>query len=250
MARIRSIKPEFFSNKALAGTSAHSRLLAIGLLTLADSEGRLLWIEMQVHAQVFPWERKVNTQTLLEELESIGYVKTYSHDGKTYVEVVNFLKHQRLTGKEAQIKSKLPAPNDFIDENDENTSESKVKHLDASQGSTQMPREQGNRGTGEQSSSTTQKAKKQTSIPDGVSEETWSDWMTVRKSKRAGVPTKTVLKRIESQAKNLGWSLGQAIDYAASQSWAGFESAWVKGVMTPCKPIDFSDPNWRDRRPA
>lgn len=250
MARIRSIKPEFFSNQALAGTTAHARLLAIGLLTLADSEGRLLWIEMQVHAQVFPWERKVNTQALLEELESIGYVKTYSHDGKTYVEVVNFLKHQRLTGKEAGMKSKLPAPNEIIDKNDGNNGERNGKHLDVSPGSIQMPREQGNRGTGEQSSSEPLKAKKQTTIPDGVSAEAWSDWLTVRKSKRAGVATNTVLKRIESQAKNLGWSLGQAIEYAASQSWAGFESSWVKDVPVSCKPIDFNDPTWRDRRPA
>jgi len=155
MPRIRSIKPEFFHHKGLASTSAHARLLAIGLLTLADSQGRLLWIEMQVHSQVFPWERKVNTQVLLEELIRIDYVKSYSLLGNDYIEITNFLKHQRLTGKEAAMKSKLPGPNDSIGGNRGNNGETPGcfpgKYLDA-----QGTGEQGNRGTGEQGLGKTQ----------------------------------------------------------------------------------------------
>jgi predicted Rossmann fold flavoprotein len=62
MARIRTIKPEFFSHEELSSKSAHARLLAIGLLTLADCEGRLRWVPMQVHAHVFPWEATVKIE--------------------------------------------------------------------------------------------------------------------------------------------------------------------------------------------
>lgn len=110
MARIRSIKPEFFSHELLASKSAHARLLAIGLLTLADCEGRLRWVPMQVHSQVFPWEASVNIEALLGELIDVSYVVHYEVDGKRYVEITNFKKHQRLTGKEASYESLIPAP--------------------------------------------------------------------------------------------------------------------------------------------
>jgi hypothetical protein len=114
MARIRTIKPEFFSHEVLASKSAHSRLLAIGLLTIADCEGRLRWVPMQVHAQVFPWEAPGEAfdsiEVLLGELIECDYVTHYEISGKRYVEINNFTKHQRISGKEAMYGSKLPPP--------------------------------------------------------------------------------------------------------------------------------------------
>lgn len=110
MARIRTIKPEFFSHEDMASKSPHARLLALGLLTLADCEGRLRWVPMQVHSQVFPWEASVKIEVLLGELIEVGYVVHYEVEGKRYVHIMNFNKHQRLSGKEATYKSRLPAP--------------------------------------------------------------------------------------------------------------------------------------------
>lgn len=139
MARIRSIKPEFFSHELLASKSAHARLLAIGLLTLADCKGRLRWVPMQVHAQVFPWEASVKIQVLLGELLDASYVVHYEHDGKQYVEIVNFLKHQRLSGKELKYESRLPPPHENTTNNELKPGCFPVKHLDASQGSVGNP---------------------------------------------------------------------------------------------------------------
>lgn len=108
MARIRTLKPEFFQNEDLADCSAHARLLAIALLQLADSEGRFRWIPMQVHAHTFPFESDLNIESLALELEQAGYFSRYEVDGRQFAEIPNFLKHQRLTGKEAQVKSKIP----------------------------------------------------------------------------------------------------------------------------------------------
>lgn len=149
MPRIRTIKPEFFSHEDLASKSAHARLLAIGLLTLADCEGRLRWVPMQVHSQVFPWEAEVKIELLLGELIQCNYVVHYEVDGKRYVEICNFKKHQRLSGKEASFDSRLPSPPIKPKKTLTETGEAEVKQSNASQGSGGNPLgtgEQGNRG--------------------------------------------------------------------------------------------------------
>ena len=112
MARIRTIKPEFWQNESLASCSPHARLLAIAALQLADSSGRLLWIPMQVHAHAFPFEPGIDITDLARELVEIGYLSVYEHGGKKYAEVTNFIKHQRLSGKEADYESNIPSPRD------------------------------------------------------------------------------------------------------------------------------------------
>lgn len=152
MPRIRTIKPDFFSHETLAGKSAHARLLAIGLLTLADCKGRLRWVPMQVHSQVFPWEASVKIQTLLCELIECDYVVHYEHDGKQYVEICNFTKHQRLSGKEASFDSRIPSPSEKGSVLLDKTGGKKSENPYASLGSSENPLgtgEQGNRGTGE-----------------------------------------------------------------------------------------------------
>lgn len=153
MARIRSIKPEFFSHEQMASKSAHARLLAIGLLTLADCDGRVRWVPMQVHSQVFPWEASVNVEDLLGELIDVSYLVHYAIDGKRYVQITNFRKHQRLTGKEAAYQSLLPEP---PEKPSKKRRESQGKQPGVSQVSIQVPigtEEQGNIGTGEQGNS-------------------------------------------------------------------------------------------------
>lgn len=206
MPRIRTIKPEFFSHEDLSSKSAHARLLAIGLLTLADCKGRLRWVPMQVHAQVFPWEASVNIEVLLEELIDCEYLLHYEIDGKRYVEVVNFLKHQRLSGKEAGYESKIPAPpktpsgkppktkkpNDFIGE----TGEEKVKQLDASPdtspGSIGNPLGTGehrNIGTGEQREREEQKNDPENPLSlsshgkDPAFKQAWNAWIRKQAAK-------------------------------------------------------------------
>lgn len=88
--------------------------------------------------------------------------------------------------------------------------------------------------------------------PNGVEQEAWDDWIAVRKAQKKGVPTATSLKRVRSQAAKLGWDIGQAIEYAASKSWSGFEASWVKDdpdIGFQQRVVDFSDPNWEQRRP-
>lgn len=61
--------------------------------------------------------------------------------------------------------------------------------------------------------------------PDGVDPEVWADWKRVRKKPI----TVTVLKRMESEAAKIGWTLADAINEAAESGWQGFKANYVEG---------------------
>lgn len=107
MARIRTIKPEFWLNEELASLSDRARLLAIALLNHSDDKGLFLANPALVRAACFPFdEHSQNVLGGLQELSRIGYVEVRECSGKTIGRVVNFLEHQRIDKPQ---KSKLIA---------------------------------------------------------------------------------------------------------------------------------------------
>jgi hypothetical protein len=106
MARIRTVKPEFWQNETLAELSAMTRLLAIGLLNHADDEGYFRANPALVRAAIFPFDDSANVPGMLQELSRAGYLRlAQGSDGKTYGWVVTFLKHQRVDKpKPSEIK--------------------------------------------------------------------------------------------------------------------------------------------------
>lgn len=93
MARARNIKPGFFRNADLAELSFECRLLFIGLWTLADREGRLEDRPKQIKMEIFPADN-LDCNAALDELASTGMLVRYEHDGKRFLQVTNFAKHQ------------------------------------------------------------------------------------------------------------------------------------------------------------
>ena len=65
MARIRTIKPEFWRNEALSNISSEACLLAIGLLNHCDDEGYFNANPKLVESDVFPLRNLSNTTTVL-----------------------------------------------------------------------------------------------------------------------------------------------------------------------------------------
>jgi hypothetical protein len=216
MPRIRTIKPEFFSHEDLAQKSAHARLLAIGLLTLADCEGRLRWVPMQVHSQVFPWEAEVKIEVLLGELIECNYVVHYEVDGKRYVEICNFKKHQRLSGKEASFDSRLPPPPKKPTKTLVETGEATGKHSGASPGSSEKPLgtgEQGNRGTEE---------KREREDAGKEFSKSWTRWKlhSLDKGKSInGISEETQLMQLAQAYPDVDDRIA-AIEYAIGKNWA------------------------------
>jgi len=146
MARIRTIKPEFFEDEALAKLTAHERLLFIGTWLLADKNGVLEYRPEWIKAKVFPYENgeTVDVSRMLPRLVSGGYLVRYRVDGREYLAVRNFSKHQRITGKEAQGEGRYPLPPDDICKEHQpgNAGEAPEKHPDAQEQGTGN-REQG-----------------------------------------------------------------------------------------------------------
>lgn len=99
MARARNIKPAFFMNEDLVELPFQDRLLFIGLWTLADREGRLEDRPKRIKMEIFPAD-DVKVDESLTRLASTGMIVRYQVNGSRYIQIVNFLKHQRPHGQE------------------------------------------------------------------------------------------------------------------------------------------------------
>lgn len=63
--------------------------------------------------------------------------------------------------------------------------------------------------------------------PDGMDDQVWSDFLAVRKSKKAPL-TATGLTRMANEAAKAGWTLEEAIAESVARGWQSFKAEWVK----------------------
>lgn len=109
MARIRTIKPEFFRHEELQELGAEAMLVFAGLWTQCDSKGRFVWRPRQLKLDILPF-MGFDMGDVLEKLRHGGFVVRYEVGGKLYGHIPTFRNHQRITGKEAMDGEKHPAP--------------------------------------------------------------------------------------------------------------------------------------------
>lgn len=110
MARIRSIKPTFFSSISNAELPKATRLTWIGLWTYVDDKGRGVDDPRLVKAAIWPLDDDYTTRKIeadLVRLEKAGKIGRYSHDGRKYFAVVKW-RHQRID--KPQPSQLPPAP--------------------------------------------------------------------------------------------------------------------------------------------
>ena len=108
MARARNIKPGFFKNEVLGVADPLYSLLFEGLWVLADRAGRLEDRPLRIKGEVFPYRDGLNVDAMLNWLESNGFIRRYTAQGKKCILVLEFVKHQNPHKNEAE--SELPAP--------------------------------------------------------------------------------------------------------------------------------------------
>ena len=107
MGRIRSIKPEFPHSESMGNVSRDSRLTFIMLWTLADDSGRLRGSSRMLASLLFPYDddapKKIDGW--LTELEREKCIDLYVVDGSHYVQIRNWMSHQKIDHATA---SKMP----------------------------------------------------------------------------------------------------------------------------------------------
>jgi hypothetical protein len=62
--------------------------------------------------------------------------------------------------------------------------------------------------------------------PDGVDAVSWSDWMAVRKAKRAGPVTATAWSGLVREAARAGITPDAAVRACCEYGWQGFHAGW------------------------
>ncbi len=107
MPRSRTIKPAFFHNEDVIELPMATRLLFIGLWTVADREGRLEDRPKRLKMQLFPAD-DVDIDACLDELVDAGMIERYQVDGGRFIQVTNFVAHQQPHPKETD--SVIPDP--------------------------------------------------------------------------------------------------------------------------------------------
>lgn len=124
MARARNIKPAFFTNEELVELPFSTRLLFIGLWTIADREGRFEDRPKRIKMDLFPAD-DLNIDAALCELQASGFLRRYTVDGVRYVQVLAFKKHQNPHKDERA--STIPAP-EAAEPESKNEEEAQCKH--------------------------------------------------------------------------------------------------------------------------
>jgi len=108
MARIRTIKPEFFTSEDIVALSPTARLLYIALWCEADKEGRMLWKPRTFKMRYLPAD-ECDIESLCEELVTGGLVRLY---GEGFAFIPAFTMHQHINPRESG--SQLPAPSEKL----------------------------------------------------------------------------------------------------------------------------------------
>lgn len=107
MARIRTIKPELPQSESMGRVSRDARLCFILLWTIADDSGRLRGNSRMLASLLFPYDddAKDLIDGWLSELEGAGCIVRYKIGADTYLEICNWLIHQKI---DKPSKSKIP----------------------------------------------------------------------------------------------------------------------------------------------
>ena len=108
MARIRSIKPEFWTSESIGRLSRDSRLLFIALWNLADDSGRIRGSLAYLSGAAFPYDDDARGLIggWLDQLEREKMIRRYrGPDGNSYIDIPKWREHQKI---DKPSPSKIP----------------------------------------------------------------------------------------------------------------------------------------------
>ncbi|WP_434107673.1 hypothetical protein [Paraburkholderia caffeinilytica] len=239
-------------NEALAALPPLHRLLWIYLWMLADREGRLEDRPQRIKVKALPYD-SANVDAMLRDLHQAGFIIRYAVSGRRFIQIVNFAKHQKPHGNEAE--SEIPPPETADPAPAEAVGAGDVR---GDEGLTTMvvsPSDSGDKDFAPEEqalgpcisdslidgfSDSLKKNKTGARVPRasprfdarghlfaaGVDPKIAGDWLTLRKAKRASV-TETAMAGVEREAAKAGITLENALRMCCERGWAGFRASWL-----------------------
>lgn len=97
MARIRTIKPEFWEDEKVAELPIEARLLFIGMWNFADDNGVFPDSTKWIKAKVFPYDTPLRDHivtTWVNLLVQNGMLNRFEYEGKSFLIIRTFSEHQ------------------------------------------------------------------------------------------------------------------------------------------------------------
>lgn len=215
MARIRTIKPEFFTSEDIVELSPLARLFYIALWCEADREGRLAWKPRTMKLRYFPAD-DCDIDALAREIVASGLVVLYG-DGLAYIP--SFKRHQHINPRESA--SELPDPG-------ENCTRRHASARVSDGGNTVHDAQGGREGKGKERYSVASRrdASADADLFPGVDPKVIRDFVAIRKAKKAPI-TETAVAGIKREADKAGMTLGDALAMCCARGWSGFKADWV-----------------------
>lgn len=113
MARIRTIKPDFFRHEGLFEAEREEglplRVAFAGLWTAADREGRFAWSPRALKLDCLPYN-DVDFARVLDALATRAFIVKYAVDGREFGHIPSWHEHQVINNREKA--SAIPDPNE------------------------------------------------------------------------------------------------------------------------------------------
>ena len=240
MARIRTIKPEFFRHGGLFDAEKETglplRLSFAGLWIACDKEGRFKWKPRELKLDVLPFD-EVDFSRVLDALATRGHIVKYACDGNEYGCIPSWHQHQVINNRETE--SYLPPPPEIPVESITSTRAARVP--DAS--TTGAPRDE-HAGLGEGKGREGKDASTHALITSELSDvpmELVNDWLKVRKAKKAPL-TKTAISGMRKQAEKAGVSMTRAVEVSTELNWQAFRADWYADRQPKVNGSHFGKP--------
>lgn len=237
MARIRTIKPEFFTSEDIVSLTPLARVFYIALWCEADRAGRLDWKPGTLKMRYLPGDN-CDINTLAQELIDAGLIALYEVDGKRYAEIPTFTTHQVINNRESE--STRPA------RNFDASSRVKAEGKEGREG--KGKEEEGKEGEAPRKRSAQTPAIPQ---PDDVDQQTWADWLSLRKAKKAPV-TETVVNGARDESAKAGMTLDAFLQVWCLRGSQGLQADWLRPderrTVSRVQPMSFAQQDAAEKR--
>lgn len=219
MARIRTIKPEFFRHEGLqdleaANPGAYTMLVFAGLWGHCDKAGTFEWKPRVLKLDILPF-LSFDMAVTLNLLEEAGLLTRFEAEGKTYGNIPSFADHQRIGGKEAESPVKHPGI----------TGEATGKQSGLQEGKGREKEREG-KGNGDA----------QARAPDGLDAEVWQRWEAYRREIRKPLKPASI-PAAQRVLAAFGREQAAVVEQSIAQGWQGLFALKPNGAAKPAEPV-------------